>query len=566
MNTVRTAVIPVFIFSVLLGAQAASDFDWTKASDPEPKHQPNSNVPLDYSAPDNGVAGIAIVKYSSTSPKSEYRGPILFNPGGPGVSGVATIVASGEAFGTIFGEQYDIVGFDPRGIHYSTPTASFFKTDVDRTQWEHPGVDDTYPSLNSSYDVIPTQRARYQLLGTLAEIQDTKNILQHITTDNVARDMLSITEAFGFDKLQYWGVSYGTVLGATFASMFPVLVSTPSSLTELKIVGVMDGEAWYSGEDNFRCNITNSMEDTDATLQTFFDECAAAGPDACPFYATTAAAIARNLTALGTSLIDTPIPVITNISYGVFTYTYLRNVLFTGLYTPYASFPLFAQGLAQLATGNATILYQMAEEAPYECARGSQSDPVEFDQNDQEASIPTACGDGPVVTDTVAQLRESYEIGAKLSSFWDMFGNWRVRCSGWKVHREGHFMGPMGASNTSFPLLVIGNTADPVTPLSSARRTSGYFPGSALLTYDAPGHTSLTAASSCLHNHMRQYFQNGTLPDAGTVCSPDEKLFPTTSSNQIVKRSAQDLKLSEALRQIRAAMQPMTLRHLPRFR
>lgn len=176
-------------------------------------------------------------------------------------------------------------------------------------------------------------------------------------------------------------------------------------------------------------NITNAMEDTDATLQTFFDGCAAAGPDACPFYAPTAAAIAANLTALSTSLIDTPVPVITNISYGVFTYTYLRNVLFTGLYTPYTSFQLFAQGLAQLAIGNATILYQMAEEAPYECPRGSQRDPVAFDQNDQEASIPTACGDGPVVTDTVGQLRQSYEIGAKLSSFWDMFGNWRVRCS-----------------------------------------------------------------------------------------------------------------------------------------
>ncbi|KAF7363044.1 AB hydrolase-1 domain-containing protein [Mycena venus] len=563
MNTIRTAAIPVFIFSVLLRAQAASDFDWTKVTaTKELNWTPcysglqcaRLEVPLDYSAPDNRVAGIAIVKYSFKSPKSEYRGPILFNPGGPGVSGVDAIVASGEAFGTIFGEQYDIVGFDPRGIHYSTPAASFFKTDVDRAQWEHPGVDDTYPSLNSSYDVIPTQRARYQLLGTLAEIQDTKNILQHITTDNVARDMLSITEAFGFEKLQYWGVSYGTVLGATFASMFPDKVG------RLIIDGVMDGEAWYSG------NITNSMEDTDATLQTFFDRCAAAGPDACPFHAPTAAAIAANLMALSTSLIDTPIPVITNVSYGVFTYTYLRNVLFTGLYTPYTSFPLLAQGLAQLATGNATILYQMAEEIPYECPRGSQRDPVEFDQNDQEASIPTACGDGPVVTDTVAQLRESYEIGAKLSSFWDMFGNWRVRCSGWKVHRKGHFMGPMGASNTSFPLLVIGNTADPVTPLSSARRTSGYFPGSALLTYDAPGHTSLTAASSCLHNHMRQYFQNGTLPEAGTVCSPDEELFPSTSGNKTVKRSAQDLKLREALRQIHAAVQPMTLRHLPRLR
>ncbi|KAF7342612.1 AB hydrolase-1 domain-containing protein [Mycena sanguinolenta] len=564
MNTKLSTAVLFFLSSVLLGSQAASDFDWKKVTDLSPTLHPRSDVqcpkvtaskelvwvpcydsafectrlkvPLDYSAPNASAAGIAIVKYSSTVPKSEYLGPILFNPGGPGVSGVDAIVESGAYFSAIFGAHI------ATGIHYSTPAASFFATDVDRAQWEHPGVDTTYPSLNTSADVIPTQRGRYQLLGTLAKMQDSGNILQHITTDNVARDMLSITEAFGYEKLQYWGVSwvefvdlflnaayarmvrYGTVLGATFASMFPDKVG------RLMIDGVMDARSWYSG------NITEAMTDTDATLQTFFDGCAAAGPGACPFYAPTAAAIAANLTALSTSLIEAPIPVFTNISYGLFTYTYLRNVLFTALYQPYKQFPLMAQGLADLGTGNATILYQMAEDAPYECPRGSAPNDVEFDQNDQEASIPTACGDGPVYSDTVAQLRESYEIGAKLSSFWDMFGNWRLRCAGWKVHRDGHFMGPIGA-NTSFPLLVIGNTADPVTPHLWAQRTSGYFPGSALLTYDAPGHTSLTAVSSCVATHMRQYFQNGTLPAAGTVCSPDQELFPSSSSSNATSPS-----------------------------
>ncbi|KAJ6542151.1 Alpha/Beta hydrolase protein, partial [Mycena vulgaris] len=512
-------------------------------------------VPLDYSAPHNGVAGIAIVKYPSTSPTSEYRGPILFNPGGPGGSGVDVIVESGAVFGTVFGEQFDIVGFDPRGISYSTPTVSFFKSDAERHQWQHPGVDSPYPSLNTSYDVIPTESARFQLLGTLAKNRDTEKFLQHITTDNVARDMLRITEAFGFEKLQYWGISYGTVLGATFASLFPEKVG------RIIIDGVMDGEAWYSG------NITNSMEDTDATLQNFFDGCAASGPDRCAFYAPTSAAIADNLTVLSTSLLNEPIPVTTNISYGVFSYTYLRNVIFAALYTPHTSFALLAQGLAELATGNATLLYTMGEVASFECARGSDTNPVQIRQNSNEASLPTACGDILAVSDTVAQLRESYETGAKLSSFWDMFGNWRIRCSGWKVHREGRFLVPMGASNTSFPLLVIGNTADPVTPISMARKTSAYFPGSVLLTLDAPGHTSIAAVSACISIHMRQYFEDGILPDAGTVCNADEELFPSTSGNITVERSVQDLELLEALRQIRAAVynNPITLRDLPRF-
>ncbi|KAJ6534208.1 TAP-like protein-domain-containing protein [Mycena capillaripes] len=564
MGAIRAITAAVFMCSVLLSSQAALDFDWTKV-----KAGKNLNwiqcystlqcarleVPLDYSAPQNGVAGIAIVKFASTSPKSEYRGPILFNPGGPGGSGVDAIAESGAAFGAVFGEQFDIVGFDPRGISYSTPTVSFFKSDAERAQWQHPGVDSPYPSLNTSLDVIPMQSARAQLLGTLAKNRDTEGLLQHITTDNVARDMLRITEAFGFEKLQYWGISYGTVLGATFATLFPEKVG------RIIIDGVMDGAAC---NDDPTGNITNSMEDTDATLQTFFDGCAASGPDGCAFYAPTSAAIAANLTALGTSLLNDPIPVITNISYGVFSYTYLRNVMFTALYTPLTSFALLAQGLAELTTGNATLLYTMGEVAPFECARGSHTNPVQIRQNSNEASLPTACGDGSVVSDTVAQLRESYETGAKLSSFWDMFGNWRVRCSGWKVHREGRFLGPMGASNTSFPLLVIGNTADPVTPLSMARKTSGYFQGSVLLTLDAPGHTSIAAVSTCISTHMRQYFQNGTLPDAGTVCSADDELFPSTLGNK-TKRLVQDLELLEALRQIRAAMHPITLQGLPRL-
>jgi hypothetical protein len=171
------------------------------------------------------------------------------------------------------------------------------------------------------------------------------------------------------------------------------------------------------------------MEDTDATLQNFFDGCAASGPDGCAFYAPTSAAIAANLTVLSTSLLNEPIPVITDISYGLFSYTYLRNVIFTALYTPYTSFALLAQGFAELATGNATLLYMMGEVSPFECARGSDTNPVQIRQNSDEAAVPTACGDSSAVSDTVAQLREFYETGAKLSSFWDMFGNWRIRCS-----------------------------------------------------------------------------------------------------------------------------------------
>ncbi|KAJ7262471.1 TAP-like protein-domain-containing protein [Mycena rebaudengoi] len=551
----KFTTVAAFLTAVTRHVQATPDFEWTKL---EPSESLNWSpcysglecarfqVPLDYSTPDNGVAAIALVKYASTAPKSQYLGPILINPGGPGSSGVEVVLQVGSAFATILGAQFDLIGFDPRGVSYSTPQISNFRTDAERSLWSAASPP-TELSLNASDTVIQDKWARAQLLGTLAKERDvTENLLLHVTTDNVARDMLRITEAFGFAKLQYWGFSYGTVLGATFATMFPDKVG------RIILDGVMDADEWFAA------NLTSSMVDADKSLQTFFDGCAAAGPEACAFYAPTAADIAANLTALTNALKENPIPVITNVSYGIFDFSQLRTFIFVATYTPYQRFQPLAQGLAQLAAGDAGPLYAfLGDTPPFECPNTTAP---AFHPNSVEANIAIMCGDGTPVTDSVSQIRNFYAQEARLTSFADSSVSRRVSCSGWKVHREGRFMGPVGAANTSFPLLVIGNTADPVTPLSHARRTASAFPGAVLLTQDSPGHTSQAAQSLCTIQHIGQYFQNGTLPEAGTLCPVDQELFPKPSASTAVRRSIQDSELLEAGRQIAEAVRPVLLR------
>ncbi|KAF8893755.1 TAP-like protein-domain-containing protein [Mucidula mucida] len=166
-------------------------------------------------------------------------------------------------------------------------------------------------------------------------------------------------------------------------------------------------------------------------------------------------------------------------------------------YAPYASFTTLAQGLAQLAAGNGSSIYQMQlDSAPFEC--GSSNSTSTY-LNTLEVLVAVSCGDGVEITDSVTELQEYWTELSSISSFADAMIWVRATCAGWKVHREDRFLGPV-SGNTSFPLLFIGNTADPVTPLASAKKTSAGFPGSAVLTLNAPGHTSFTASSTCIQS------------------------------------------------------------------
>ncbi|KAJ7638063.1 Alpha/Beta hydrolase protein [Mycena rosella] len=530
-------------------ALGASEFDWQK-------HKASTKltwapcydgfectrlqVPLDYTAPKNGTASIAVVRFRSTSPKSEYRGPLLFNPGGPGGSGVDAVVGAGPAFAAVFGPEFDIVGFDPRGVSYSTPAISFFKTDVERELLIPTVPNIVYPSLNASSNTLSQEWARWQLVGQLAVARDEGGYLQHMTTDNIARDMLQITEAFGYAKLQYWGISYGSVLGATFASLFP------DKIGRLIIDGVEDMDGYYSG------NTTFEMRDTDKAMQTFFDGCAAAGPADCAFHAPSASQISENLAALTSAIRDQPVPVITADSHGIVDFVVLRNAILNALFSPYDSFGVLAAGLAALAGGDAAPIYALNSVPTFECQYNASVLP--FHSNNLESYLTIAGGDAAAVNESIPQLQQFYENATKVSNFADLLASTRVLYSGWKIHRAGRFQGPVGAKNTSFPLLIVGNTVDPATPLAGAVKAVQAFPRSALLTLNAVGHTSLTAPSLCLYGYFRQYFINGTLPQPGTVCSVDATLFAPSSGNATERRDLETERLLEAGRTIGAVV------------
>ncbi|KAJ7327418.1 TAP-like protein-domain-containing protein [Mycena albidolilacea] len=353
-----------------------------------------------------------------------------------------------------------------KGIGRSTLRVSFFASRAERAIW----FDDFQKtSMNSSAYALPLAYARGLVEGQLAGERDDGS-LRFINTDHTARDMLRIVQAHGLEKIQYCGFSYGSVLGATFASMFP-------DNGRLVIDGVVDSENYFAYE------WSNNLIDTNKVWMAFVNGCVAAGPNGCPFFASAAAEILASLDKLYASLRARPIPVRTNTSFGIVDYSTLRFTIFRALYEPYALFPPLAEALADLTKDNATALFKMTEKPAFKCT-------------------------------------------------WDPY------CVAWPDFPKDHFQGPFVA-NTSFPLLLVGNTADPVTPLWAYVASNQEFNGSAVLTQDSAGHCSFSGPSICTQKYICQYFLNGTCPEPGTVCAVDVSPFPAAGSGADINVQAQ---------------------------
>ncbi|KAK7014419.1 Abhydrolase-4 domain-containing protein, partial [Favolaschia claudopus] len=487
-------------------------------------------VPLDYKNPSARTAAIALMRLPATVPtnSSAYRGPILFNPGGPGGSGVDMMLEFGDSLRQLLGPQFDFVGFDPRGVSRSTPRASFFASQAERVQFPS-----SQTSSNASEDALGRTHANYILQSSLAGARDDGS-LRFVNTESTARDMLKIVQAHGREKIQYWGFSYGSILGMTFAEMFP------DKVERLIIDGIVDPEDYYS------TSWMKNLQDTEKTWNTFLTGCVAAGPDACALYESTPAAIQAKVDALSQQIRTRPVPAVMSLSaltpsYHVVDYSLLRQTIFNALYNPYASFQQLALDLHDLSVGNGSTLYEMSvAEAlfspPYHCpANTSEAGHDEF-LNVQDGQFAIQCNDGATVSADYSDARAKYEELCASSPWCDV---WPIRmtCLGWPAYLKNNNSLSFTA-NTSFPILVISNTADPVTPHANGVKVSNAFTGSVLLTQDSPGHCSIAAPSTCTFSHVAAYFINGTLPAPDTICpvDADAELFPSNQDDKSTQK------------------------------
>ena len=169
------------------------------------------SVPVNYADPGGRHISLALDMIPATAPVSQQQGIMLVNPGGPGGDGLplAAEVAQGLSRGVA--ADYDIVGFDPRGVGSSVPALScdpgFFS-----------GVRPNYIPANAAAEQVLINRAK--MYATDCE-QRFGWLLPYMTTQDVARDMDAIRAAFGVSKINYYAFSYGTYIGQVYATLFP---------------------------------------------------------------------------------------------------------------------------------------------------------------------------------------------------------------------------------------------------------------------------------------------------------------------------------------------------------
>lgn len=441
-------------------------------------------VPLDYQNPRGRTAQIALLRVSAKGKPSKRIGSLLVNPGGPGFPGTshAALVASKLGEHPIT-ERFDLIGFDPRGVAASTPALDCF-TDAERE------ADKLVNSLNSGGKDYTDHETR-QFYQKCAERSGGEDVLAHVGTRDVVRDMDVLRAVLGDDKLSFLGASYGTRLGAVYAETFP------QNVRAMVLDGALDPTL---GTTERRLVLF-------AGFQRAFDNMAAfcaKSPD-CPLGTdpTQAAAVFQQLMQ---PLIDKPI---TTADGRKVTYTTAIDGVLAALYSE-AGWPAIILGITELKAGRGDTLLFLRNLLSQRRADGSYG-------NGYESLLAINCLDEERNTpqQETTMTRDVFKVAPFLDTGRPV--NARDFCEHWRVKPTVGY--PYAQNIKGLPkTLVVSVTRDPATPHTGGISLAKTL-GASLLTVEGEQHgVALTGGNACVNNIVADYLINLKIPADGARC------------------------------------------------
>ena len=437
-------------------------------------------APLDWENPGAGDISLAVVRHRA---EGTAIGSLLTNPGGPGSSGVDLIQNSLDfAVGPDLIANYDVIGFDPRGVGASTAV----------TCYDAPQMDDYLYGIPAA--ARGTDAWTAELLDSHKAFADaceanSGGILPYITTVNAARDMDLIRAVLGDKKLNYLGYSYGTFLGATYASLYP------SKAGRLVLDGAIDPAV-----PGLEVGATQALG-FESALRAYMQDCLDSG--SCPFNGTVDEAMA-DLGALLASVDRTPLK---NGDGRMLGADSLMTGIIAALYSP-DSWSFLTQALDQALQGDPTTAFLLAD------FYNGRENGV-YTDNSAEAFRAYNCMDYPVEDDPAAEAASQAKIaeGAPtIAPYW----NGPDSCSVWPYPPTGK-RGEITAQGAG-PIVVVGTTNDPATPYEWSKSLADQLQEGVLITRVGEGHTGYNKGNACVDDAVEGFLLHDVVPEDGLRC------------------------------------------------
>ena len=445
------------------GVTPVSELEWEDFGDDGRVQTSSIDVPIDYNDPSQGTFDLYLARHLADPAKR--IGSLLVNPGGPGFGGSDFAIYAEQIYNEPLLEAFDIIGWDPRGTGLSEPAIDCIED---------------YDAYYASLDITPDDEAeRTAIADTAQQFADecaanNADIIQHIGTNNSARDMDSIRAALGEEKISYFGFSYGSELGATWATLFPDTVRA----------AVLDGAADPTA-DFIESGLQQSVG-FEGTLATFLAQCS--DDEGCAFHNDGDAEGAFD--ALMQSLDDSPVPSDSgrpDVNRQVAVSAVIQAMYSDSLWEQ------LADGLAAAQEGDGSGLLALYDSYYGREFDGSYPNSLEAFQTiycmdtverlsieEEDATAPEFLAAAPRISPGTT--------GSYFCSFFPATDDPRVTITG------------AGAG----PILVMGTTGDAATPLAGTRTMADTLEDGRLVIVDADQHTGYSV-NECSGDVIDQY-------------------------------------------------------------
>jgi len=441
-------------------------------------------VPRDWAAPQSGgTYEVAMIRIRSQTQRDRI-GSLLINPGGPGGSGIDTAVylSFGQALGGLPTEvtnQFDIVGFDPRGVGRSSPIKCISNEDQDATFAAVPD-----PKTDAEFqEVVALNKRVAEGCG-----QKYGDQLPLFSTEQAAHDMDAIRSAVGDQKMTYLGFSYGTLLGATYAQLFP------SKIRAL----VLDGA--INPTQDFITGSESQAKGFERAFTNFSNWCKAT-PTKCPIAPDARGAVTDALAKADAS------PVKGDDGRDA-TSGWIFVAVISSLYTE-SGWQQLAKAVDGLQAGDASGIFDLADQYADRKPDGSYS-------NLFDANLAVNCADTAAAptTERVRQLQSEWRT--KYPLFGAPLAMGMLPCTFWPGKKDPY---PAGAATGSPPIVVVGTTGDPATPYENTAELAKMLGTGHVLTWEGEGHTAYPS-TKCIVDAVDGYLIDLKVPQEGLRCPP----------------------------------------------